>query len=90
MVICVAKFLYEYVYKHYRTIEFYREQGVTILPGAERPLIGNMPNFRKMAQKVQASKEPVQDRILWLLNEIYEGSFRPEEHKAIMMNVFGT
>ena len=57
--ICAAKFVYEYVYKLNRTIAFYKPQGITILPGAERPFIGNMPTFRKYAQMVQTSKEPI-------------------------------
>ena len=91
MAICAAKFVYEYVYKLHRTINFYKAQGITILPGAERPFIGNMPTFLKCFQVVQTSKEPIQDRILWVINEIYrKEGFRPEEHKAILKNIFGT
>ena len=41
-ILFVLALIYEYVYKLYRAINFYKAQGVTILPGASRPFLGNL------------------------------------------------
>jgi len=53
--------------KQWRTINFYRRQGVTIMPGAERPFIGNVPEFAKFDRIAKSSDKPLSDANIWLL-----------------------
>ena len=41
--LAIASLYYNYVYKVQIAIRYYKSQGVTIVPGAERMLLGNVP-----------------------------------------------
>ena len=49
------------------TINYYKRQGVTILPGATRPLIGNIADFLTYKEQVKASKYPLPHFEVWLI-----------------------
>ena len=63
------------------------------MPGAERPFIGNVPEFAKYDRTTKSSGEPLSDVNIWLLENLIdankEGGYKPENHKAILMNLFG-
>ena len=86
--IIVGAFVYQYVYKLYRTISFYRAQGVTILPGCGRPFFGNVIDYIPYAKEEKASDEPLTEKTTWLLNKVLDkessDSYRPQNHKVIL------
>ena len=90
--ILVLAFIYEYVYKLRRTISFYKAQGVTILPGSERPFIGNAKDMSKFLTVAKSSDEPLPNIFTWVIQTLLGGKqdFKPEDHKVILLNSFGT
>ena len=91
----VPYFIY-FVYLHIkalRTISFYRKQGVTILPGATRFIIGNMTEFMWREIAATKSEHRVKVHFNWVLdyclgNQEVNG-FKPEEHPIVLFNLMG-
>ena len=79
--------------KALRTINYYKKQGVTILPGASRFIIGNMPEFLYREMAAAKSKLRVKVHFNWVLDYGLGGGeldgFKPEEHKVVLLNLMG-
>ena len=94
LLLSIAAFIYEYVYKLYSTINFYKAQGITILPGATRPLIGNVADIAKFNKALaENNKEPLGNFLKWLLENLLEpenkNGYKSENYKAVLWNRFG-
>ena len=90
----IAAFLYEYVYKVHRAVNFYKEQGVTIGPGVTRPLIGDVLEKVTAYNKAAAeSDEPLPFMNFWSFKTSFapdtEIEFFPERHKAALSFIQG-
>ena len=79
--------------KALRTMEFYRKQGATIVPGAKRFIIGNLPEFLYRELEADKSKFRVKVHYNWVLDYCLAGGktdgFKPEEHPVAIVNVAG-
>ena len=79
--------------KALRTISFYRKQGVTILPGASRFIIGNMVEFMYRELACAKSKFRIKVHFNWVLDYCLGGgevdSFKSEEHPVVLLNLMG-
>jgi len=73
-------------------INFYKAQGVTVVPGTERPFLGNLVEYGKYDKEAKLSEEPLPGRSMWLFNKMLDDGtgYKPEEHKVILLNLFGT
>ena len=63
--------IYAY-YKQYTTIKHYEKQGVTIVPGAYRPMIGNLLEFAKYDAMMKQSEEPMAQTWLQFYGNIFD------------------
>ena len=85
-------FFYKYCFLLWSKLYYYKRQGVTILPGAWRPLIGNLPELAAYDNFRDAS-EPLPIIFKWILAHFIDPedrtSFRVENHKAVLINIFG-
>ena len=86
-----AAFLYEYVYKVHRIINFYKSQGVTIDPGVTltRLYLSNDKEIDAAYKKAAAeSDEPLPPMHFWAFKYAFapetEFEFYPERHKAVL------
>ena len=83
---------YKYCILLWWKIYYYKKQGVTILPGAWRPLIGNLPELATY-DKYREAEEPNPPVFSWVLTHYLanddDTGFRVENHKAILVNFFG-
>ena len=74
-------------------IYFYKKQGVTIFPGAWRPLIGNLPELANYETVSKQSDEPLIFPWSWLLQYYFDAEDPTtclyENHKAVVYNAFG-
>ena len=68
----VLAFTYEHVYKLYSSINFYKAQGVTILPGAGRPFLGNLIDYAQYAKEAKVCDEPLHTRVRWILEKLLD------------------
>ena len=87
-----AYFVYLHI-KALQAIRYYRAQGVTILPGASRFILGNMIEFMCREQAAAKSKIRVKVHFNWVLDNCLGGgevdSFKPEEHPVVLLNLMG-
>ena len=92
LALLIAAFIYQYVYKLRVTINFYKAQGVTILPGTERPFLGNLVEYGQYEKESKVSEEPLPTRTMWVYSKLLDNGtgYKPEEHKITLMNLFGT
>ena len=92
LVLYFAYFVHVHI-KALRTIEFYRKQGATVVPGAKRFIIGNLPEFLYRELEADKSKFRVKVHYNWVLDYCLAGGktdgFKPEEHQVAVMNVAG-
>ena len=74
-------------------ISFYRKQGITILPGAERFILGNMIEFMYRELACAKSKLRVKVHFNWVLDYGLGGGvvdgFKSEEHPVVLINLMG-
>ena len=93
--VSVVAFVWEYVYKQNKMISYYEKQGVTILPGARRPYIGNFVEMGAYFKAAKKSQEPLVTSAKWMFDHFIgsdkktgPGCFKPEEHPCVLCNVF--
>ena len=83
---------YKYCILLWWKIYYYKKQGVTIFPGAWRPLIGNLPELA-LYDKYREAEEPLPIVFKWVLHHFLanddDNGFKVENHKAILLNFFG-
>ena len=87
LLLFVITFIYEYVYKLYSTINFYKAQGVTILPRAGIPFLGNLIDYIDYEAEAKVSDEPLPSSNRWMMCKLLgkgEERFKPEDHKVIL------
>ena len=84
---------YQFCFKLWYKIYLYKKQGITLMPGCTRPIIGNLPElfqYRKIASK---SKYPLQTPFVWMTQHFIEpensSGIKFENHKAVVFNVWG-
>ena len=88
----IATFIYQYEYKLRVAINFYKAQGVSVLPGTQRPFLGNLVEYGQYEKEAKVSVEPLPTRTMWLFEKMLDdgSGYRPEEHKVVLSNLFGT
>lgn len=71
-----------------KSVKFYKSQGVSILPGAERFMVCNLLEFAQYAKALATSKVPVRHVYGWIadtyLGNGEAGSFNPAEHPVFL------
>ena len=65
VLLAIAAFIYKYIYKLFKTINFYKAQGVRIMPGARRPLLGNLVEFSSYPEACDQSEEALPTVFKW-------------------------
>ena len=65
-IILVSMFLYNSCFKLWYKIYFYKKQGVTILPGCWRPIIGNLLELSKYHDFASKSEDPLTFPLCWV------------------------
>ena len=88
----ILALIYYHIYIPRKTINFYKKQGVSILPGASRPLLGNVLEFVKYAKASNASDEPLHPGLTWLTEKLPndKDGMQMEGHKAIIFSLFSS
>ena len=81
--------------KHVHTmlrLQFYHKQGVTILPGAGRFIIGNVPEVAKWAKPPKLGEEPKKTLYGAILDDIDKNAthFDSVKHPMVFLNMFAT
>ena len=67
----LAGVLYLY-YRQWSTIKFYEKQGVTVIPGAYRPILGNLLEFVKYDATVRQSEESMNHAWLQIYGNMFD------------------
>ena len=81
--------------KHLHTMSrlmYYHKQGVTILPGADRFIIGNVPEVAKWAKTPKIGEEPKKTLYGAILDDIDKNAlhFDSVKHPMVFLNMFAT
>ena len=73
-------------------LSFYSSQGITILPGADRFIIGNVPEVAKWAKAPKIGDQPKKTLYGAILDEIdkEEPNFDSVKHRIVFLNMFAT
>ena len=89
----ILAFFYKFCFQLWWKLYYYKSQGVTITPGAWRPLIGNLPELSKYDELRGTTDEPLPIIFKWLMaywiDQDDRTTVRYENHKAIAVNFFG-
>ena len=56
--VIAAVLYYQFVFKINKAIDFYRKQGITVLAGAHRPILGNLPELGGYGEYVDNNDGP--------------------------------
>ena len=83
------------IQKHFHAmgrLSFYSSQGITILPGADRFIIGNVPEVAKWAKAPKIGDQPKKTLYGAILDEIdkEEPNFDSVKHPIVFLNMFAT
>ena len=85
--------LYNYCFKILYKIYFYKKQGVTIMPGCWRPIIGNLLELGQYHEFAARSEDPLTISLVWMTQHFIEpgnqDGYDYTRHKAILMNIWG-
>ena len=88
-----AAFYYRYVYLLNKTLKFYSDQGVRVMPGATRPLIGNLIEFGGHPEAAEKSEKPIPIIYKWAESVYFDPEmpkgFDYEKNPAYIFNFFG-
>ena len=73
-------------------LKFYQKQGVTIIPGAGRFIIGNVPEVANWAKTPKPGEQPKMTLYGAILDEIDKNSenFDSVKHPLVFLNMFAT
>ena len=89
----LGAFYYKFVYKMQKTIAFYKSQGVTIVPGADRPVVGNLADGKEHANECKNSEDALPTFFKWLhntkLDPEVKNHIKYEKHRALLHNIMG-
>ena len=69
------------------SIEFYRKQGITIMPGADRPLIGNLLEYSAYDEEAKNHDGPMPNYHDVIRKRFIKDDYKDD--KATFINIFG-
>ena len=77
-----------------RKIQFYEAQGVTVMPNARVPILGNLIDLSKYQKAVEESPEPIVHHKPWLLTKFAKTKgderFDGKKYPIVLLNVQNT